>query len=327
MQRVRAFFLGGTIAMGATGPGAGLEPRLGSAQLLSTLSLPEGVTVDAVDVARLDSSALTLRTCLDALARADAAVRSGEADGVVVVQGTDTLEETAYLWDLLWPHPHPFVVTGAMRPPEAAGADGPANLLAAVVVAASVDATDQGVLVVLADEVHAARHVTKRHSTSPSAFASPDLGPLGRLEEGRAVLLARVPRRGTLAIPTRAPSVGLLRASLDDDPAHYRAAAEVAEGLVVEGFGAGQLSPESAEVLLEVAARTPVVLTSRAGAGPVHARTYAGRGSGSRLLAHGLVPGGRLSGLQARTLLRVLLGAEPQPDRESVAAVFRQHGG
>ena len=141
------------------------------------------------------------------------------------------------------------------------------------------------------------------------------------------MLLARVPRLETLAVPTRAPSVGLLRASLDDDPAHYRAAAEVSEALVVEGLGAGQLPPRSAEVLVEVAARIPVVLTSRAGAGPVHARTYAGQGSGSRLLAHGLVPGGRLSGLRARTLLRVVLGGDPQPDRESVAEVFRRHGG
>jgi L-asparaginase len=328
MRRVRVFFLGGTIAMTRAGtPGHGaLEPELGGPRLLAGVPTPAGVVVDPVDVASVDSSALTFETCLDTFARADAAVRQGEADGVVVVQGTDTLEETAYLWDLLWPHVHPFVVTGAMRPPDVPGADGPANLLAAVTVAASEVAADMGVLVVIGDEAHAARHVAKRHTTSPSAFVSPDLGPVGRVQEAVPVLSARVPRHEPLPAPEGGATVAMLRASLDDDPALYRAAAEVSDGLVVDGFGAGQLRPEAGEVLARVARHKPVVLASRTGAGPVATRTYGGPGSGTDLLARGLVPSGRLGGLRSRVLLWVLLAGQRRPDRDEVLRVFARHG-
>jgi L-asparaginase len=326
MRRVRVFFLGGTISMtGASEavPGTGLRPDLAGSDLLAELPLPGGVVVDAVDVTRADSSALTFAVCLETLRQADDSVRRGEAAAVVVVQGTDTLEETAYLWDLLWPHPHPFVVTGAMRPPEAAGADGPANLVAAVTVAASGEAEDLGVLVVVGDEIHAARHVTKAHTTSPTAFRSPELGPLGRMHEGSAVLAARVARREPLPPPTWSARVSLVRAGLDDDPALYRAAVGVSDGLVVEGFGAGQVRPEVADVLTGAALEIPVVLVSRTGAGQVASTTYAGPGSGSDLLARGLVHGGRLGGLRARVLLRVLLGGDCS--REDLAATFGGH--
>lgn len=328
MRRVRVFFLGGTIAMtsGATQGAGALTPGLGGTDLLVGMPMPDGVLVDPVDVARADSSALTFDTCLDTLARAHAAVGQGEADGVVVVQGTDTLEETAYLWDLVWPHRQPFVVTGAMRAPDAPGADGPANLLAAVTVAADDSIHDTGVLVVNGDEVHAARYVAKRHTTAPSAFASPDLGPVGRVQEGRAVLSARVPRHEALTVPTRTASVALLRASVDDDPALYGAAVELSDGVVVEGFGAGQLRPEVADVLTEAARDKLVVLASRVGAGPVATRTYAGPGSGSDLVARGLVPSGRLGGLRSRVLLWVLLAGERPAGGAEVRRAFARHG-
>ena len=117
---------------------------------------------------------------LTALAREAADTCSaGTADAVVVVQGTDTLEESAYLLDLLWDRPEPLVLTGAMRNPTLAGADGPANLLAAVSVAADPLFRELGALVVLADEVHSARTVQKVHTTRPHAFGSPDRGPTG----------------------------------------------------------------------------------------------------------------------------------------------------
>jgi L-asparaginase len=110
------------------------------------------------------------------------------------------------------------------------------------------------------------------------------------------------------------PRVGLVTAGLDDDPAAYLAVAAVSDGLVVEGFGAGQLRPEVAEALDEVVARIPVLLASRAGAGAVATRTYGGPGSGSDLHRRGLVPTGHLGALKSRVLLRLLLAGAPDDD-------------
>ncbi|MFF8813685.1 asparaginase [Streptomyces pactum] len=195
---VALFTLGGTIAMGGVGkgaPGGGVVTRLTGADLTAAVPGLAGVgePVEAHDVQAVPSASLTFGQVLDLLDSASDAVAAG-ATGVVVTQGTDTLEETAFLADLVWPHQAPLVFTGAMRNPTLAGADGPANLLAAVRVAAAPQARELGVLVVFNDEVHAARWVRKTHSTSTATFASPDLGPVGHVIEGRVRVLG-VPRR------------------------------------------------------------------------------------------------------------------------------------
>ena len=337
MTPVRVLFLGGTIAMTMDElTGGELLPDLSGSELLAGVPLPADLVVEPVDVARVDSSALTFDTCLRALDLAETAVAEG-AGGVVVVQGTDSLEETSFLWDLLWAHDEPFVVTGAMRSADQPGADGPANLVAAVSAAASPRCRGQGALVVVGDEIHAARFVAKRHASNPAAFGSPELGPVGRVVEGVPVLLARLDRRTPLPRPDLGgrpwPRVGLVTAGLDDDPAAYLALASVSDGLVVEGFGAGQLRPEVAEALDDVVARIPVLLASRAGAGAVATRTYGGPGSGSDLHRRGLVPTGHLGALKARVLLRLLLadadagaggtgGVDPVDLRRTVGDAF-----
>ena len=321
--RVQVFFLGGTIGMTGA-PGQGAAPALDAADLLGGLGHPETVEVVAVDFLKVGSAHLRFGHLLDLLRSADEAVACG-VDGVVVVQGTDSMEETSYLLDLLWRHDVPLVVTGAMRNPSLPGPDGPANLTAALAVAASPDCRGLGALVVLNDEVHAARYVAKRHTSLPSAFESPDAGPVARMLEGRPVVVARPVRRQPLPVPDRLePRVPLLVATLDDDPLVYEALGGLADGLVLAGFGAGHVRTELAELVGRIAARLPVVLASRAGAGSVHTHTYGGPGSEEDLLGKGLVNAGHLNGLKARLLLLVLLAGGADLGR--VREAFAEHG-
>ncbi len=253
---------------------------------------------------------------------------AGGATGVVVTQGTDTLEETAFLADLVWPHPEPLVLTGAMRNPTLAGADGPANLLAAARVAAAPAARGLGALVAFHDEVHAARWARKTHSTNTAAFVSPNAGPLGHVVEGEVRVLTRPQRLPPVTGVDRGRldtvRVALLTVTLDEDADHLAHLFRGRDAVVVAGFGVGHVPSALAPVLGELAERVPVVLTSRTGAGSVLRHTYGAVGSETDLQRRGLINGGLLDPYKAKVLLRLLLAAGA--DRAGIAAAFARHG-
>jgi L-asparaginase len=169
-RRVLVIGLGGTIAM--SGPRDAVVPALSASDLVDAVPglAGTGVAVSARSFRNLPGSYLGFADLIE-LAGVVAGELDAGYDGVVVTQGTDTIEESAYCLDLLHGRSEPLVVTGAMRNPTLAGADGPANLLAAIVTAAAPAARDLGCLVVLDDRIHAARRVAKTHSTSVSACA------------------------------------------------------------------------------------------------------------------------------------------------------------
>lgn len=330
-RRVVMLGLGGTIAMSAAGQdGSGAVPALSTADLLAAVPGLAGGTIDVtpVEIARLPGASVGFAE-LAAVHRAAHARLAAGVDGVVVVQGTDTIEETAYLLDLWHDRSEPIVVTGAMRHPGLAGADGAANLLAAVRTAADPAVRGEGVLVVFGDEIHAARRVRKTHTSSPATFRSPDTGPLGLIVEGTPVLLARLPERTVVPVPDldRAvwPRVGLVAAGLGEDGRSWPAAAAGCDALVVAAFGAGHVPAPAVPVLTGLALQMPVVLASRTGAGPVLARTYGFAGSEADLLDRGLIRAGFLDPYHARILLVALLAVTR--DREIIGAAVTVAGG
>ena len=301
--------LGGTIAM--RGEHAVVPDLDGDDLLRSVPSLTSLGPVRAVPFRNVPGAQLGIDDVIDLAAEIRAAFQRGTR-GVVVSQGTDTLEETAFALDLLLDEQRPVVITGAMRHPAEAGADGPANLADALTVAAAGEVSrGLGVLVVLGGEIHSAQFVRKTHTVSPAAFVSVT-GPLGWITERRPVILTRPARRFTLSPLTapKAASVALLTVGIGDDDRLVTAARDLGfDGLVIAALGAGHVPADLVDALSELASVCPVVLCSRTGRGPVLEHTYGFPGSEQDLLGRGLISAGYLDGPKARVALSLLIGA------------------
>jgi L-asparaginase len=308
---------GGTIAMA----GARATPALDAAALLAAVpALAEVRGLRARSVAALPGAHLG---SADALAIARAALAETQAGyGVVITHGTDTLEETAMLCDVLHGRPEPIVLTGAIRPSSAPGADGPANLLDAVGVAGAPQAQGLGVLVAFAGELHAARAVRKVSSISPAAFGSPATGPVGTVAEGRVRIAARPLRPAApLPIPPALDAhVPIVPTHLGDDGAGLRAGLrDGADAIVFVALGAGHVAPPVLAALREAAAAVPVALTVRPERGVLLHATYGFEGAEGDLRASGALPAAGLSPQAARMVLLAGLGAGAEPSLLALA--------
>jgi L-asparaginase len=321
-RRVRILAAGGTIAMG--GP-AGATPQLDASAMVAAIpDLADGDHIDAVDVVNKPSAHLTLADQLEVCRQARDAARRGI--GVVVTHGTDSLEETAMLCDVIHDAEAPIVFTGAIRPATAAGADGPANLLDAVSVATSEEAAGMGVLVVFGGEIHHARCARKTDTTSLVAFSSPQTGPLGRVTEGHATIWSRLPRNPPLDPPSLDKLVHVVPTGAGDDGTLARAAlATEPDGVVIGTLGAGHLAPPLLELWAEAAERIPIVAYCRPERGVVLQSTYGYAGSEQDLRDTGIIPVGFLSPQAAR--MKLLACVASGLSVEEVRWAFRQDDG
>ena len=335
--RIHILALGGTIATrpdasGAMQMGLGADDLVGAVPLLGNLA-----EIKAETVSRVGSHSLSF----DQIHALAARIGSLGADGVVVTQGTDTLEETGFLLDLLLDLDVPVIVTAAMRNPALTSPDGPGNLLAAVRVACDpwvrAHARALGVMAVMLDEVHAASDVLKVHPTRLNAFASPQTGPLAALVEDRIVPMSlpvrdaidAARRRLGKASSAAAQPVALMWMSLDESGRLIEAMLGTPDrlgyrGAVVAAMGGGHVPERMAGVAARLAAAMPTIVSPRAGGGPMLRQTYAGPSSEIALRAAGLIWGGRLHPLKARVLLETCLRAGL--GRDTIAEVFDAFG-
>ncbi len=308
LPSVRILALGGTIAMTNQG-GAGVTPSLTADMLVNAVpDLTKIARIQAESFRQLPGAHLQYED-VEALAQAIRQVQADGIQGVVITQGTDTIEETAFLLDSLLDVRIPVIVTGAMRNPSVSGADGPANLLAAVRVATHPSAQGLGCLVVLNDTIHAARFVHKTHSSNPAAFQSASVGALGWISEAHVHLPLkpdRIPAIRQAPAPERR-RVALLTITLGDDGSLVHATLEAGfDGIVIQAMGGGHV-PQAVAAAIEAAAHIPVVLATRVGEGEVLRSTYGFEGGEIDLQRRGAIRSGWLDGLKAKGLLTLLL--------------------
>jgi len=286
----------------------GAVPTLGAADFMAALppGLPELRTEDLVN---LPSSHFTLETLQTVRERVAVLAAEPDVEGVVVTHGTDTLEETACLLDLTVLGEKPVVLTGAMRTVSDVGYEGYTNLLAAVRVAAASQARGLGAVVVLNDEIHAARHVTKMHTLSTATFRSPGWGPVGRVE-GDAIIIERRPARHVLPWRGLEPNVVLLKLAVGMEAGLLEdALARGARGVVLEALGGGRVPPWWLPAIGQARAQgVPVVIASRCPSGRVW-DAYGYPGAYRTLAGLGCLFAGGLNGQKARVKLMVVLAA------------------
>ena len=319
---------GGTIASTA-GEGGAVPSKRGSELIGAVPEIESYADVEIRDVLRTPSFDLSLDEVATVAEAAREAVADG-ADGVVVTHGTDTMEETAYYLDLVLSLDAPVVLTGAQRRPDERSADGPANLLTAVRTASHERFRGAGgVYVAFDEEVHAARDVTKGHTSALSAFVSPEKGPVARVERDGIRLFRDPGSRSASVAVTRTDAAVVVVPSgvgVGSRPVE-RVLDDGVDGIVLEGTGLGNTTTAVGEAVGEaVDDDVPVVVTSRCRAGAV-APVYGTPGGGERLAERGVVDGGDLLAHKARLKLLLVVSAPgdegaTDTDVEAVRAAF-----
>lgn len=324
--KVAVFALGGTISM-VKGE-AGVRPGLTAEQLVAAAPGIDALAeIEACTVSTIGSSDLSVPAVLD-VARAIEEAAARGIDGAIVTQGTDTMEESAFLLDLALQLDIPVVVTGAMRNPLSISHDGPGNVYAAMQVVTDPtvrrDARALGVMVVMLDSIHAAIDVAKTNTARIDAFASPEAGPLGTVVEDRVRLTGRPVRDHKPALDSALagvrltgiapplPSVAMLTLAMGESGGMLAALTDDPEtlgygGVVLGAMGGGHTPSWLTPHLDGLTGRIPVVMAGRMQAGYLLAKTYEREGSEMDLLRRGVRSAGRLPPLKARLLLTAML--------------------
>jgi L-asparaginase len=301
---------GGTIAMKIDPVKKAPVPKMSGEDLLAAVpQVSEYANVEVKNISQMPSDYMAPEIWIVLTKEATAALARPEVAGVIVSHGTDTLEETAWWLDLTVKSPKPIVLTGAQRNASDPDMDGPRNLLCAVRICVAPESRDKGAMVAMNDQIHAARNVTKTHTSSVETFKSGDFGFLGEVDFDRVVYWRAPLRRQFLPIKTDVmPYVEIVPMYGGADGYLVKAALEHgAKGIVIQGLGWGNVNQRMFAAIKDaIATGIPVVISSRVPNGRV-LPNYGWPGGGKTLVDAGAVMADDLSPQKARILLMLLL--------------------
>ena len=305
-KKILVLHTGGTISMQADASGAVVTS---SDNPMNHVSNPlEGIQVHTLDFFNLPSPHIKPKHMLALYQKIKE--EAANYDGVVITHGTDTLEETAYFLDTMEVPHMPIVLTGAMRSSNELGSDGVYNYLSALRVASDDRAADKGVLVVMNDEIHAAKYVTKTHTTNVSTFQTPTHGPLGLIMKQEILYFKTAEPRVRFDLDHIQGLVPIISAYAGmTDELIDMLDLEQLDGLIIQAFGAGNIPKETAEKLESLLQKgIPVALVSRCFNG-IAEPVYAYQGGGVQLQKSGVFFVKELNAQKARLKLLIALNA------------------
>ena len=305
-KKILVLHTGGTISMQADASGAVVTS---SDNPMNHVSNPlEGIQVHSLDFFNLPSPHIKPKHMLALYQKIKE--EADNYDGVVITHGTDTLEETAYFLDTMEVPHMPIILTGAMRSSNELGSDGVYNYLSALRVASDDRAADKGVLVVMNDEIHAAKYVTKTHTTNVSTFQTPTHGPLGLIMKQEILYFKTAEPRVRFDLDHIQGLVPIISAYAGmTDELIDMLDLEQLDGLIIQAFGAGNIPKETAQKLESLLQKgIPVALVSRCFNG-IAEPVYAYQGGGVQLQKAGVFFVKELNAQKARLKLLIALNA------------------
>ncbi len=312
-KKILIITTGGTIAMKYDSE-KGVIPSDELISFLKTFPQLDAVaTIDIHEFSNIPSPYMTPDMMFDLAKFID--IKIVDYDGIVITHGTDTLEETAYMLDLVLTTRKPVVFTAAMRSGDDLGLDGPRNIVGAVRVSAHADSIDKGVLVVMNDEIHIARDIVKVDTGRVDSFESPGFGILGYVDSDDIIYHRQTLHRENVWTDKLDTNVDLIKAVSGMDDSFFQTVLnKKSRGLIIEAFGRGNLPPNLVPIICDIIKNnTIVVIVSRAYTGRVLPE-YGYAGGGKDLLSKGVIFGGDLKGQKARIKLMCLLGKYQKPD-------------
>lgn len=290
--------LGGTISMLSSGEGA--IPSLNANDLTNSFK-----DINAITFSNISSPNITFSMLLEVLALAKEEIKKGSR-AVIITQGTDTLEESAFFCNLFWDLDEPLIFTGAMKNPSELGSDYLANINSAIILANSDLAKGLGVLCVLNESVHSANFIHKSNTFSLETFTSFNRGLVGEIKEDRFYLFNNFYKRLKLELPKEInKKVALLKMCLDYDDDLLKFASDNYDGIVLSGYGAGHVMAKNMPCIKNI--KKPIIMTSRCESGKTGLKTYGYAGAEIDLAKNGVIMSEYLSDVKARILLLVAL--------------------